>query len=82
MPYIENCTLTRVGHGEIWSYAPNRIFLQTVQHLVVVVWVVMKCNKLPSADVRCELERMSVRAMPPSHMAVVLLIRILGVVYE
>ena len=43
-PYIENRTLTPARHGEIWSYAPNRIFLQMVQHLVVVVWVVMKCN--------------------------------------
>ena len=80
--YVENRALTRVRHDELWSYVPNRIFLQTVQHLVVVVWVVMKCNKLPGADVRCELERMSVRAMPPPHTAVVLLIRILSVVYE
>ena len=43
-PYVENRTLTPARHGEIWSYAPNRIFLQTVQHLVVVTWVVMKCN--------------------------------------
>ena len=71
MPYIENRTLIRVRHDEIWSYAPNRLFLQTVQHLVVVVWVVMKCNKVPRADVRCEFERMSVRAMPPSHTVVV-----------
>ena len=81
-PYIENRTLPRVRHGEIWSYVPNRIFLQTVQHFVVVVWVVVKCNKLPRADIRCEFERMSVGAMPPPHMAVVLLIRILSVVYE
>ena len=81
-PYIENSTFVRVRHGEIWSYAPNHIFLQTVQHLVVVVWVVMKRNKLPRADIRCEFERMSVGAMPPPHMAVVLLIRILSVVYE
>jgi hypothetical protein len=81
-PNIENRTLGRVRHGEIWSYAPNRIFLQAVQHFVVVVWVVMKCNKLPRADVRCEFERMSVGAMPPSHTAVVFLIRILSVVYE
>ena len=81
-PYVENRTLTPARHGEIWSYAPNRIFLQMVQHLVVVTWVVMKCNKLPRADVRCEFERMAVRAMPPPHMTVVLLIRILSVVYE
>jgi hypothetical protein len=43
-PYVENRTLTPARHGEIWSYAPNRIFLQMVQHLVVVTWVVMKCN--------------------------------------
>ena len=82
MPYIENRTLIRVRHDEIWSYAPNRFFPQTVQHFVVVVWVVMKCNKLPRADVRREFERMSVRAMPPPQMAVVLLIGILSVVYE
>lgn len=74
-------TLGRVRHGEIWSYAPNHIFMQTVQHLVVVVWVVMKRNKLPRADIRCEFERMSVGAMSSPHMAVVLLIRILSVVY-
>jgi hypothetical protein len=73
-PYIENRTLARVGHGEIWSYVPNGIFLQTVQHVVVVVWIVMKRNKLPSADIRCEFERMSIGAMPPPHMAVVLFI--------
>ena len=43
-PYIENRTLAPTRHGEIWSYAPNRIFLQMVQHLVVAVRVVMKSN--------------------------------------
>ena len=81
-PYVENRALTRVRHDELWSYVPNRIFLQTVQHLVVVVWVVVKCNKLPRADVRREFERVSVRAVPPPHVAVVLLIRILSVVYK
>ena len=80
--YVENRALTPARHGEIRSYPPNRVFVQTVQHFVVVTWVAMKCNKLPRADVRCEFERMSARAVPPPHMAVVLLIRILCVVYE